>query len=97
VLLGDRHYCSYWEVALAHQRGADAVFRLHQCRKADFRRDLRWGTGDHVVCWDKPRRPAWMDAATYASLPDQLPVRELRVHVDRLAHCHGQYASGGAR
>src|SRR5262249_41424568 len=83
VLLGDRHYCSYWEVALARQRGADAVLRLHQRRKADFRRGLRWGRGDHVVWWAKPGRPAWMDAAAYAGLPDRLAVRELRVRVDR--------------
>src|SRR5262249_50195665 len=83
VLLGDRHYCSYWEVALARQRGADAVLRLHQRRTADFRRGLRWGRGDHVVWWAKPGRPAWMEAAAYAGLPDRLAVRELRARVAR--------------
>src|SRR5438067_345612 len=41
VLLADRYYCSYWEIASAQQRGADVVFRLHQRRRADFRRGLR--------------------------------------------------------
>jgi hypothetical protein len=81
VLLADRYYCSYWEIAFAQQRGANIVFRLHQRRRADFRRGLRWASGDHVVVWTKPKRPAWMDEATYAGLPDRLAVRELRVRV----------------
>src|SRR5262249_7357159 len=36
---------------------------------------------DHVVTWPKPRRPDWMGEATYASLPDTLEVREVRVRV----------------
>jgi hypothetical protein len=81
VLLADRYYCSYWEIASARQRGADVVFRLHQRRRADFRRGLRWDGGDHVVVWTKPKRPAWMDEATYAGVPDTLAVRELLVRV----------------
>ena len=33
--------------------------------------------------WCKPVKPAWMDPPTYAGLPDQLTVRELRVRVGR--------------
>jgi Transposase DDE domain len=81
VLLADRYYCSYWELALVQQRGADIVCRLHQRRRPDFRRGLRWGRGDHVIRWIKPKRPAWMDEATYAGLPNTLLVRELLVRV----------------
>ena len=81
VLVADRYYCSYWMVALAMALGVDVVFRLHQLRHYDFRRGRRLGSGDHVVAWNKPRRPEWMDAATYAGLPDTLTVRELRVTV----------------
>jgi hypothetical protein len=83
VLLADRYYSSYWEMALAQQRGADVVVRLHQRRQVDFRRGRRLGREDHVVCWPRPRRPAWMDEATYAALPEQLEIRELRVRVRR--------------
>src|SRR5262249_50297417 len=41
ILLGDRYYGSYWEIALSRQRGADVVMRLHQRRRADFRRGRR--------------------------------------------------------
>ncbi len=81
LLLADRYYSSYWELALARQRGADLVSRLHQRRRADFRRGRRLGPADHVVRWRKPARPEWMDAETYAALPDELAVRELRVQV----------------
>jgi len=81
ILLADRYYGSYWEMALAKQSGADMVCRLHQGRKIDFRRGRRLGRGDHVVAWAKPRRPGWMDEATYAALPEALQVRETRVHV----------------
>jgi hypothetical protein len=81
VLVADRHYCSYWLVALAVALGVDVVFRMHQRRHYDFRRGRRLGAGDHVVTWAKPARPDWMDAATYATLPDTLTVRELRVTV----------------
>ena len=53
----------------------DVVFRQHQ-------RGLRLGREDHVVVWTKPKRPAWLDEATYQALPETLTVRELRVQVD---------------
>ena len=81
VLVADRYYCSYWMVALALGLGVDVVFRLHQRRRYDFRRGRRLGPADHVVSWAKPARPAWLDAATYAALPQALTVRELRVVV----------------
>src|SRR5262249_28686304 len=81
ILLADRYYGSYWELALARQRGADVVGRLHQRRRPDFRRGRRLGREDHVARWAKPERPAWMDTATYAALPAALAVRELRVRV----------------
>lgn len=81
LLLADRGFGSYWELALVRRRGADLVGRLHQGRHADFRSGRRLGREDHVVVWTKPQRPQWMDAATYAALPASLAVRELRVHV----------------
>jgi hypothetical protein len=81
ILLADRYYGSFWELALTKKRGADLVSRLHQRRKADFRLGQRLGKEDHVVDWSKPPRPEWMDEATYASLPAKLAVREVRVRI----------------
>jgi hypothetical protein len=41
LLLADRCYSSSWELALAQRRGGDLVARLHQRRRADFRRGHR--------------------------------------------------------
>lgn len=82
VFVGDRYYGSFWELALLNRRGAHGVFRVHQCRRVDFRTGRRLGPDDHVVTWRKPaQRPEGMDAAEYAELPAELPVREVRVVV----------------
>ena len=36
VLVGDRIYCSYCEIALLSRRGVAGVLHNHQSRKADF-------------------------------------------------------------
>jgi len=83
ILLADRHFCSFWELALVRERGGDVVTRLHQHRRADFRRGRRLGPCDHVVRWAKPPRPEWMTPEEHAGLPAVLAVRELRVRVTR--------------
>jgi Transposase DDE domain len=76
--VADRYYCSYWLIALAQARGVHVVFRQHQLRRTDFRRGRRLGRNDHVVTWSKPQRPQWMDEASYAELPDEVTLREVR-------------------
>jgi hypothetical protein len=82
VFLGDCAYCSYFLLALFLARGVDVVTRQHQRRRTDFRSGQRLGEGDHVVVWERPARPEWMDEETYATIPETLTVRELRVRVD---------------
>jgi hypothetical protein len=83
VVLGDRCFASYFGIAGLSRRGVDGLFRMHQGRKYDFRRGRRLDLEDHVVTWPKPARPGWMDEATYAQMPDQLEVRELRFKVEQ--------------
>ena len=79
VLLADRLYCSWFEMALLKQRGVDVVLHRHQSRRSDFRTGRSLGQRDHLVRWPKPDRPDWMDRETYASLPAELELRELEV------------------
>jgi hypothetical protein len=81
VLLSDRYFCSYFEIALLLEMGVDVVMRLHQRRSADFRRGRRLGQDDRLVVWTKPKRPAWMDEATYLRLPNTLKIRQVRLRV----------------
>ncbi|HWB11303.1 MAG TPA: transposase [Pirellulales bacterium] len=69
VIVADRYHCSYFMICLLKQRGVEVVVRLHQRRKADFRRGKRLGTGDHLVQWLRPSRPDWMDEETYQQMP----------------------------
>jgi putative transposase len=81
VLVADRYYCTYWLVAMAQARGVDVVFRRHHLRDYDFRRGQHLGANDHVVNWQRPQRPEWMDQATYLTMPLTLTVRELALNI----------------
>jgi hypothetical protein len=82
VVVGDRIYCSYFEIAVLQQGGVATVARLHQCRTSSFRRAGKPWRTDQRVTWPKPEQPAWMDDATYATMPATLEVREIRKTVD---------------
>jgi Transposase DDE domain len=59
------------------------VLRQHQCRKTDFRKGVQLSRYDHLVIWKKPARPDWMDEETYRQFPDELVMREMRIHIKR--------------
>ena len=80
VLLGDRIFATYWIIADVLGRDADCVFRLHAHRSRDgasqsSRLERRLGQRDNLVVWKRPKRPDWMDQATYDAAPRQLRVR----------------------
>jgi len=81
VVLGDRHFCSFFEIAELQRRGVDVVLRQHQQRKTDFRKGVQLGPCDHLIVWRKPARPAWMDPETYAQYPDEMVMREVRIRI----------------
>jgi hypothetical protein len=84
LVLADRLFCSWFELAMLQRRGVNIVMPLHQRRDVDFRRGKRLGPGDHVVEWPKPSQcPDWMDQATYDELPDKLLMREIRVKIEQ--------------
>lgn len=82
IFLADRFFGSYWVIAALQARAVDVVVRLHQCRRADFRRGRRLGRDDRLVTWMKPKkRPDWMSPAEYEAMPAKLTLRLLRVRV----------------
>jgi len=79
ILLADRCFCSFCDIALLQKRSVDTVFRKHQSRHSDFRRGKRLGKHDHLITWTKPKqRPSWMDKATFDALPKELTLREIK-------------------
>lgn len=81
VLVADRYFGSWFDLAMWLGRGVDVVTRVHQNRLTDFRLGRRLGPGDHVVRWPRRQRPDWMTREAYLALPDALEVREVRVRV----------------
>ena len=81
VVLADRYFSGWFDLALLAARGVDSVFHKHQLRATDFRTGRRLGPHDHLVCWSKPQRPEWMSWEQYDSLPGELTLREVRVVV----------------
>jgi hypothetical protein len=82
VFLADRFFSGWFDLARLMKRGAHVVVRKHQRRKTDFRTGIRYGQDDHAVFWDKPARPQWMSKEEYATYPDFLTLREIRIHVE---------------
>jgi hypothetical protein len=78
VALADRGFCSYADIALLRRRGVDSVFRLHQSRKADFRKGTRLGRQDRLVEWHKGPRPRWMSRREFLAVPDTMVLRLVR-------------------
>ena len=78
MLVADRAFCSYAQLALLARHGVDAVVRLHQRRPT-----TQWAK-DYRETWTRPdQRPSWMDPALWSSLPAELTVRIVRYAVPR--------------
>src|SRR5690606_9222685 len=80
ILLGDRHYCTYYHVAKRLAKQADGLFRLHGSRR--WPKDLQ---GDDVtVHWPRPpfgRQPEHISREDWESLPESLCIRYVRFRV----------------
>lgn len=82
VLVGDRIYCTYADIALLQQDLVDTVLRLHQARKVDFRKGKRLGKHDRIFVWEKPKRcPKELPVEAYEQLPKTLEIRVVRFQV----------------
>jgi hypothetical protein len=83
ILLADRGFCSYLDIAQLLGRGVDCVMRLHQGRgKQDFRRGRRLAQNDRIVVWQKPaQRPPHCSKEEYDQLPKTLTLRILRFKI----------------
>lgn len=79
VVLADRGFTSYTNLALVLARGSNAVMRAHQARKVDYRKGKRLGRCDQIVTWKKPARQKGWTKAQWAAFPDSIEVRTVRI------------------
>lgn len=79
VVLTDRGFCSYANLALSLQRGIDAVMRLHQRRPHNLRGGRRLGKEDRLVTWTRPKNPGHISKQLWHELTESIQVRLVRV------------------
>jgi hypothetical protein len=85
ILLGDRLYDAYRDIALLQRLGVDVVLGMKQSRRCDFRSGEKLGPDDHVVLWKKPKYAAsrFESKQEWESLPETLKMREVRATIRR--------------
>jgi hypothetical protein len=85
VLVADRLFANFWDVARLFVRGIDVVMRMHAGRSKVSFRGRGHSTENRRIWWRKKKRPEWMTQEQYDLLPEWLRLRALRVDV----HQHG--------
>jgi hypothetical protein len=82
VLLADRHFCGYAQLAMIRQRGLHFAFRLQAVRPHDMRQGRRLDKNDRLIQWTKPLLcPKSITPAQFAVLPPTLELRLMRFAV----------------
>jgi hypothetical protein len=83
VLVADRLYGNFWEVARLQQRDVDVVMRMHAGRAAVRFRGRGHSKRNRKVWWKKPQRPQWMREEEYETYPQWIRLRAVRVDLRR--------------
>lgn len=85
IFLGDKGFCSFYDVWKFQERGIDSVITLARRTPVDEAKALKslW-PDDLLIQWPKP---AWNKALSYSKeewleLPEQLTLRQIKVTVD---------------
>jgi len=81
IIVGDRFYCTYADLGGLVLRGCDAVCRLHQRRKVDWRTGRKLGPDDRLMRWERPTEHArgrTVSLRQWRRLPTTLAVRLIR-------------------
>ncbi len=85
IFLGDKGFCSYYDVFKLQERSVDSVITLARRTPAEASSAIAvLGKDDLLIEWPKP---AWNKALSYSKeewrgLPDQLTLRQVKVTVD---------------
>ena len=85
IVLGDRLFDAYRDIAQLQARGVDTVFGKKQSRRCDFRQGRKLGPDDHIVMWKKPKYDCtrFESREEWKALPDEIAMREVRCIVRR--------------
>ena len=81
IILADRYFSGWSDIALPLGAASTSSSASINTVATDFRTGQRLGKDDHLIFWTRPQRPKWMSAEQYATLPDELTLREVRIRV----------------
>jgi putative transposase len=82
VVVADRYFCSYWMIVAFMQINVQICFRKKKNRHTDFRRGKRLGKQDHIIQWQRPKRPLWMSKEYYETMPLVITLREMKYAIE---------------
>ena len=92
ILVGDRGFWSFPNLALLKARGVDAIFRARYANRIDWRRGRRLGKGDRLVTMKKSVDPSRvMGRRLWTGLPKEITMRQVRGQVERKGHRSGSF------
>lgn len=81
IVLADRGFSGYGQLAALWDKGVDSLMRLHQARKVDWRKGSWLGTRDRLVTWKRPsRQTSVFDAPAWDALPEEMTLRILQIN-----------------
>lgn len=87
VIVADRGFCSYVQIALMQAAGVDVVYRLQQGRPGSGKRSklqplANLGRNDWLTEWKKsPEKPAYLNQNDWERIPALMQVRVVGVRV----------------
>jgi len=84
IFLGDKGFCSYYDVSCFTSQGVDSVVTLARRKPVTAAQAGKViGKDDLLVHWDKPKRTkaSSYTQAQWEALPEQLPLRQIKVTV----------------
>ena len=86
IFLGDKGFCSYYDVVKFKEQGVDSVITLARRKPVSRSKCLKvLGPNDLLIKWDRPKYTPQLSYSreTMEQLPEELPLRQIRVIVDQ--------------
>lgn len=86
IFLGDKGFCSYYDVVKFKEQGVDSVITLARRKPVSKSKCLKvLGQNDLLIKWDRPKYTSQLSYTreTMEQLPEELPLRQIQVVVDQ--------------
>lgn len=84
IFLGDKGFCSYYDMSCFARQGVDSVVTLARRKPVTAAQaDNVFGKDDFLIHWDKPKRSkaSSYTQSQWEALPERLPLRQIKVSV----------------